>query len=183
MRDERRTRATGWRAGLAAVVVATATLGGSNMASAVGFNIFDEPGGALLGVFDAPAAGGTITSLTANIDGVTYDTLAGGVNTPTYYVGTNDIGGSGSSMGYATNSAAAGVCGAGECAFTFYRIFGGDPGEWYTDRIFVPPAEQESLDLGRYKIAPVPGPLGGMLLMSTLGLLAAVRRSKRSVAG
>lgn len=170
----RRTRLIVAAAGLALA------LGAADGAQAVGFNIFDEPGGTLLGTFDAPAGGGAMASLTATIGGVTYDTLAGGASAPTYYAATNDIGGAGSSMGYATNSAAAGVCGAGECAFSFYRIFDPTiPGEWYTDLVYVPPEDQTPLDLGYYKVAPVPGPLGAMLLMSAIAAIAGITRRRR----
>ncbi len=166
------------RAAAGAAVVAIGLVGATG-AGAVGFNIFDEPGGALLGGFDAPLAGGAIAALTATIGGVTYDTLAGGANAPTFYAASNDIGGAASSLGYATNSAAAGVCGAGECAFSFYRIYDATiPGEWYADRVFVPPADQISLDLGNYVIAPVPGPLGAMLLASAIAAIASLARPR-----
>jgi hypothetical protein len=146
---------------------------GSGAATAASFSIFEAGTATFLGVFEAPSDGGALTSISVSIGGVTYDVLAPGGSAPVYDAADNDLTGAGGAPGWAGNSIAAGLCGAGECAFSVSPIFDFAtpiPGEWHADRVFVPPADQISLDLGHYEItmSAVPLPAAGLLLMTSL---------------
>jgi len=166
---------------LAGVLSLVVFMGATEKANAATFDIFEAGTIVQLGSFNAPAAGGTVTSMTVNVSGFSFDVLGLGMQAPVYNLATNDLGGTASSMGAIFNSAASGICGIGECAFSFFSIYDDTiPGEWYVDKVF-PLGDQQSISFGFYEIqvsaVPLPAalPLFGAAL---LGMAYLGRRRK-----
>ncbi|MCB1364765.1 MAG: hypothetical protein KDK02_11625 [Rhodobacteraceae bacterium] len=173
------------QSGLAAAAL-LALAAGTGGAAAATFNLFEAGTTTLLGTFQAPGAGGAITAMSVTVAGITFDTLGTGTQAPSYDAADNDIGGTGASLGAVYNSAAVGICGVGECAFSFYPIYDFAtpiPGEWYADKVF-PLTDQQSISLGFYEVAlaPIPVPATAFLQFSALGLAGALawRRRRRA---
>lgn len=152
------------------------------------FNIFEAGTTTQLGTFDAPVAGGAVTSAVLTLAGGVFDVLDLGAQAPVYDAVNNWIVGTGSSFGSVTNSVAFNTtdflsnpitCQIGECVFSFTNSGGGGvPAEWYLDYIPGNPANAAPIDLGYYDIviAPVPLPATALLLVGALAGLVRMRR-------
>ena len=167
------------------------SLGLAMTANAASYDVFKDGTTNLLGTFEAPAAGGLLTSALLTVKGGVFDVLGAGGLTPIFDAIVNDVDGSGAPFGAVFNSVAfittdiasnAVLCGIGECAFSFEGASGVVPGQWYVD--YVPGGGGgAALAFGYYQVAPSPVPVsasGGFLLVSG-GLLAsaATRRRKK----
>lgn len=140
-------------------------------ARAASFDIFKAGSAIQLGSFIAPAGGGVVSSMSVNVSGLSFDVLGTGMQAPMYNLANNDLRGTGSSMGAAYNSIASGICGIGECAFSFFSIYDPlIPGEWYVDKV-LPLGEQESISLGYYEIQPSAIPLPTSILLFASALI------------
>lgn len=165
-------------------ICAAATLAfamGAGTANAATFNIFNISTSNLLGTFEAPAAGGAVTSMSVSVAGHVFDMLGTGSLAPIYHSASNDLSGTPGGIGGTTNSAASGVCGIGECVFTFERSVLPTPGEWHVEKI-LPLSEQANITGGFYeiKMSAVPLPASIPLLVGALGLMAFVGRKRKS---
>ena len=171
---------------LAAALAVPVVIAGA-AAEAASYNIINDGSSALLGTFDAPTTGGAITSISVSVGGVTYDSLGTGSQSPTYNAATNDLGGAGGvGLGAVYNSVASGICGIGECAFSFFPIFDfvtPIPGEWYADK--VAPGQQQSLGFGHYRVVPaiVPAPPSILAMLAAIAALAGLARRRRRRTG
>ncbi|MGI9388640.1 MAG: VPLPA-CTERM sorting domain-containing protein [Boseongicola sp.] len=152
------------------------------------FSVFEDGTPTLLGNFDAPDAGGAITSGSFSLAGGVFDTLGVGTMAPTYDAGNSWIVGTGSSFGSFANSIAFATtdlftnpitCQIGECILSFTNSGGGGvPPEWYLD--YIPPviANAAPIDFGYYEIKTneIPLPAAAYLLIGALGALITLRR-------
>lgn len=127
----------------------------------------------VLGTFNAPTIGGTVSDLEVTLSGVTFDTQIDG-GAFEYDPVANDFINYTSFPGF-TNSVAAPICGIGACFLELYPIGDGSPGDY----LAIDAALANIDDGTRYLInpSPVPLPAGAVLLLSALaGLGAALRR-------
>lgn len=182
------------RFALAAVLALAA---GPAAAVTADYEVFAAGTDTLLGTFRADdAAAGPILSASFAPPGIgTFDVLGTGSLAPTWDPGTGFVTGSpvGAGVGAVFNAAVFDVdvtgeglrtCGIGECAFSLTDSGGpGVPGEWYVD--YLPPAGVPgSVATGFYEVrlAPIPVPAAGMLLIGALAGLGALRARRSGVA-
>lgn len=143
--------------------------------SAATFNVFDLNDDTLLGTFDAAPEGGQVSSAAFLIGGATFDKIDP-TDIPEFRPAFNDlIGPGGDIFANFTNTVAAGGCAASGC-FLFFekidentdaRVYGAFNGETF-----------ENLGGGFYRIAPVPLPGAGVLLLGALAGAAALHRRR-----
>lgn len=155
------------------------------------FQVFESGSATLLGTFEAPQAGGSLTAAAFNLQGGTFDALLAGAQAPVYDAGNGWVTGAGSPFGGIANTLAFDTldlfsnpitCGVGECVFSMTSSGGGGaPAEWYLDYLPASPADAAPIDFGFYdvQLAPVPLPATGLLLFAALGagLLVSYRRT------
>jgi hypothetical protein len=161
-------------------------------ATAATYDVFKDGTTVLLGTFDAPVAGGLLTSALMAVKGGIFDVLGVGGLAPNFDAVDLDVDGSGAPFGAVFNSAAFAttdiaanpiLCGIGECAFSFDGRSGPVPGQWYLD--YVPGGGGgAALAFGYYQVAAaaVPLPASGLLLLGGVGLMAASARRRRELA-
>ena len=147
--------------------------------AAATFNIFEAGTTTLLGMFEAPAGGGALTSAMISTDGGVFDVLDLGSTAPVYDAASNWITGAMSPFGGISNSVAYATsdvdmnpvnCGIGECVFVLTSSAGMEPPEWSLN--FLPMAGPAAvIDFGRYEIAPKPMPLPPTALLLLAGAL------------
>lgn len=138
------------------------------------------------GLFDAPAAGGLLSSFSITLNGVTYDSLSAGPGAAVYQAVDNDIRGNPGTEAFILNSTAGTGCLALECVLSLESSV--DPG------VIPPLYALFPLDMGipgtvtqsgEYMISavpsvdPVPLPASVLLLGGALGLIAGLRRLPR----
>ena len=136
--------------------------------------------GSATGMFDAPEAGGLLTSFNITLNGVTFDTLGMGMSAPVYNAVDNDIRGNPSTEASILNSVAAPGCPALSCVLSLEDSV--DPG-------VVPPLYAVfPLEMGipgtvtaagEYSItppAPIPLPAPALMLLGALAGLMGLRR-------
>ena len=134
--------------------------------------------------FEAPAAGGAISNFMITIGGVTFDTLLGGNDAPTYNLADNDLkGADGGIFSYVTNSAAAPGCLVLDCRLEFEdRADPEIPPVWAAFSL----TDLEVFASGFYVIAPardtpdgvVPVPPALALMLGGLAALAGLGRRR-----
>jgi hypothetical protein len=157
-------------------------------ASAATYDVFKDGTTDLLGIFEAPAAGGLLSSALLSVKGGVFDVLGAGGLAPVFDAVALDVDGSAAPFGAIFNSAAFAttdiaanpiLCGIGECAFSFDGRVGPVPGQWYLD--YVPGGNGgAALAFGYYQIAAaaVPLPASGLLLLGAVGMMAASARRR-----
>jgi hypothetical protein len=161
-------------------------------AGAATYDVFRDGTASLLGTFEAPAAGGLLTSAAMTVKGGVFDVLGVGGFAPVFDAVANDVDGAGGQFGAVFNSVAFMttdvasnpiLCGIGDCVFSFDGIVGITPGEWHVD--YVPGGMGvAAIAFGRYQIAAaaVPLPASGLLLLGAAGILALATRRRRALA-
>ncbi len=158
------------RSTLLALACTAAPLAGS--ASAATFQVFDALD-TRLGTFEAPAAGGQLSTASFEIGGIVFDGIDP-ADVPEFRPAFNDLTGPGATI-FANffNTAAAGSCGAGDCALFFEKINPGPP-DVFTFAAF-DTITFEQLGGGNYRVAPIPLPATGLLMAAALLGAAALR--------
>jgi hypothetical protein len=161
-------------------------------ASAATYDVFRDGTNSLLGTFEAPEAGGLLTSAMMLVKGGVFDVLGAGNLAPIFDSIALDVDGSGAPFGAVFNSVAFMTtdiaanpiaCGIGECVFQFEGKSGQVPGQWYLD--YIPGGNgAAALAFGYYQVAPsaVPLPASGLLLLGAAAALALTARRRRALA-
>jgi hypothetical protein len=160
--------------------------------SAATYDVFKDGTTDLLGTFEAPIAGGLLTSALLSVKGGVFDVLGAGGLAPIFDAVALDVDGSGAAFGAVFNSAAFAttdiaanpiLCGIGECVFSFDGRSGPVPGQWYVD--YIPGGNGgAALAFGYYQIAAaaVPLPASGLLLLGAIGVMATSARRRMALA-
>lgn len=148
-------------------------------ASAVTFQIdFSNGSGTDLGEFEASAAGGPVSGLTATIGGVFFDSMIPGTTSFDYDPAINEFTYSGAFPSY-TNSTPYPICGPGECFLEIYP----DPDPLVPGDYLAIDKDLNNIGPGtKYVIlppAPIPLPPALGLLALGVGSLAFVGRKRR----
>lgn len=160
------------RNGVLAAALGTA-IGLGAAADAATYRVSND-GGTLLGTFQADAGGGQVSAPGFSVAGVDFDAIDP-ADVPEYRVATNDLTGPGGTV-FANlyNSAPAAGCAALGCVLFFESINPGPPDTFVYGGINLDTFE--NFAGGNYRIAPIPLPAGGVLLLGGLVALGAMRR-------
>lgn len=173
-------------------LAAACILSAAGPAGAATYDVFRDGTTNLLGTFEAPAAGGLLTSALMSVKGVIFDVLGVGGDAPIFDAVAMDVDGSAAQFGSVFNSAAflttdiaanTILCGIGECVFSFDGRVGLIPGEWAVH--YVPGGNgAANIAFGHYQIAAaaIPLPASGLLLLGAAGALALSTRRRRTLA-
>lgn len=180
-----------------ALAAALALAGGPAAAVVADYEVFAAGTDTLLGTFRADdAAPGPLLSASFGAGGLgAFDVLGTGALTPAWDPATGYVTGlpAGSGFGAVFNSAVFDVdvigeglrtCEPGACAFSLTDASDpGLPGEWYVD--YLPPdgvAGAVATGFYEVRLAPVPVPAAGLVLLGALGALGALRGRRRRIA-